>query len=85
MLLLLAALQSVLTEADKLGFVPCYFEARLALGEVEMSAGDTSAGRARLKALEKDARAKGFLLIARKAATALNGKPASQAMVHQVK
>ena len=35
-----------------------------------MKSGDTAAGRLRLKALEKDATAKGFLLIARKAQAA---------------
>ncbi|PWT83162.1 MAG: hypothetical protein C5B58_06975 [Acidobacteria bacterium] len=44
------------------------YEARLAMGEIEMSSGRTTAGRARLDALEKDATAKGFLLIARRAA-----------------
>ncbi len=43
---------------------------RLALGEIEMKSAQTAAGRARLEALEKDATAKGFLLIARKAALA---------------
>ena len=45
-------------------------EADLALGETEMKAGAKDAGRVRLLALEKDATAKGFLLIARKAHTA---------------
>lgn len=44
---------------------------QLALGEIEMKSGKAAAGRARLEALEKDATAKGFLLIARKAAAAL--------------
>jgi tetratricopeptide (TPR) repeat protein/class 3 adenylate cyclase len=72
-------LLAVLSEADKLGFVPYSFEARLALGEVEMKSPDADAGRARLQALEKDARAKGFLLIARKATAALNREPATRA------
>ena len=46
------------------------FEAALALGQIEIEAGKTSAGRARLQALEKDATAHGFLLIAKKAAAA---------------
>jgi hypothetical protein len=54
--------------ATKHGFVPEQLEARLALGEIEMKSGASDAGRARLAALEKDAQAKGFLLIARKAA-----------------
>ncbi len=43
-------------------------EARLALGEIELRSENPAAGRATLQALEKDATAKGFLLIARKAA-----------------
>ena len=61
-------LQSVLADATTLGFVPYQFEARLQLGEMEMHSGRTDAGRARLSALQKDAVAKGFDLIARKAA-----------------
>lgn len=61
-------LLSVRNEAEKLGFVPYGFEARLALGEIETKSGNTAEGRARLQVLEKDAKAKGFLLIARKAA-----------------
>jgi tetratricopeptide (TPR) repeat protein len=45
-------------------------EARLAIGEIEMKSGKTAAGRARLAVLEKVAGAKGFNLIARKAAAA---------------
>ena len=46
-------------------------EARLALGKIEMRSAQTAtAGIARLADLEKDARARGFLLIARKAAAA---------------
>ena len=63
-------LDATLAEATKLGFVPYQYQARLALGEMEMKFGQTTAGHAHLAALEKDARAKGFLLIARKAAAA---------------
>jgi hypothetical protein len=42
---------------------------------MEVKSGRAAAGRARLQALEKDATAKGFLLIARKAAAALRQKP----------
>ena len=63
-------LQDVLAEATKFGYVPYEFEARLALGEIEMQSGKASTGRPHLEALEKDARAKGFLLIARKATAA---------------
>jgi len=42
-------------------------EARLALAEMKMKSGDRATARAHLEALKKDAAAKGFLLIARKA------------------
>ncbi|MFY9529999.1 MAG: tetratricopeptide repeat protein [Candidatus Acidiferrales bacterium] len=64
------SLESLLEEGTKLRNVATQFEVRLALGEVEMKSGKTAAGRARLAALEKDATAKGFLLIARDAAAA---------------
>jgi hypothetical protein len=46
------------------------FETRLALGEIEIKSGRTASGSARLAALEKEARVRGFLLIARKAQAA---------------
>jgi DNA-binding winged helix-turn-helix (wHTH) protein/tetratricopeptide (TPR) repeat protein len=49
------------------GFLGYDLEARLALGEIALQAGQASAG-ARLEAVERDATAKGFGLIARKAA-----------------
>jgi eukaryotic-like serine/threonine-protein kinase len=65
-------LQDALAEAARLGFVNHQFELRLALGEIEMKSGKTAAGRARLTALQKDAAAKGFNLIAEKARRALS-------------
>jgi serine/threonine-protein kinase len=64
-------LESTLEQTRKYGFVPEQFEARLALGEIQMKSGESAAGRAILAALEKDAKAKGFLLIAHKAASAI--------------
>lgn len=60
-------LEATLVDARKLGFVGFQFEARLALGEIEMTSGRADAGRAFLAAVEKDATSKGFLLIAQKA------------------
>ena len=57
-------------EATKAGLVRLQFEARLALGEIELKSGASAAGRARLSALAAEATAKGFGLIARKAAAA---------------
>jgi serine/threonine protein kinase/tetratricopeptide (TPR) repeat protein len=64
------SLETAIATAAKLGYVPGEFEARLALGEVEMEAGKEANGRDLLATLEKDATASGFLLIARKAAAA---------------
>jgi hypothetical protein len=60
-------LESGLAEATKYGLVPHRLEAQLELYKIEMKFGNTTSGRAHLTALEKDATAKGFLLIARKA------------------
>jgi hypothetical protein len=61
-------LESVLAGASKHKYLGYQLEARLALGEIETESGKIAAGHARLAALQKDAAAKGFLLIARKAA-----------------
>ncbi|HEY6251384.1 MAG TPA: tetratricopeptide repeat protein [Candidatus Angelobacter sp.] len=63
-------LQSILAEAHKFGFFELELEAQLAMGEIEMRSGRTTAGRARLAALAKAASAKDYGLIARKAAAA---------------
>jgi tetratricopeptide (TPR) repeat protein len=63
----LRSLASVLAEASRIGLVGIVFEARLALGEMEVAAGRRVTGLARLAALKKDADARGFALIARKA------------------
>jgi eukaryotic-like serine/threonine-protein kinase len=60
-------LNSSLAEATRTGFLIIQLRARLALGELEVQSSDLQTGRARLAAVEKDAAAKGFLLIARKA------------------
>jgi len=66
---------ATLAEATKYGFAGHEFEARLSLGEIEMKLGKTTAGRTRLDALEKDARDRGFLLVARKALDASRPPP----------
>ena len=63
-------LEASLAEAGGHGYLEYQYEIRLALGEIEMKSGNVAAGRVRLDAVEKEARAKGFLLIARKAAAA---------------
>jgi tetratricopeptide (TPR) repeat protein/TolB-like protein len=64
------SLERTIDDARKLGLRWFELEARLALGQVEVKHGRAAAGRARLAELEKEARAKQFLLIARKAAAA---------------
>ena len=63
-------LETTRAEAAKHGYAGYEFEARLALGQIEIKSGHTAAGRARLATLEKDARSKGFLLLADKATAA---------------
>jgi tetratricopeptide (TPR) repeat protein len=76
-------LQSALTEATRKGLVPIQLETRLALGEIEMRMADSGAGRMRLTALEGEAKEKGFLLIARKAHTALVEGTGTGRKVHE--
>jgi len=64
------AARQVLAQATRLGFVRIQFEASLALGEIEMKAGNRVAARIQLERVEQNARAKGFELIARKATAA---------------
>ncbi len=47
------SLEATLAEATKYSFIDYQFEARLALGKIEIESGKTAAGRARLAALEK--------------------------------
>jgi eukaryotic-like serine/threonine-protein kinase len=68
-------LESLLEQATKLGNVELQFEARLALGEVELKAGKIADGQARLAELNKDATAKGYILIAKKAQSAQRQAP----------
>jgi hypothetical protein len=71
-------LKSVLVGATKHKYVGYQLEARLALGEIETGSGKIAAGHASLTALQKDAAARGFLLIARKAARTPDQKLASR-------
>jgi len=71
-------LQQVLTESARRGLLVYTFEARLALGELEMTSGNRASGRGRLESLLKDANERGFGLIARQAASALKEVTARQ-------
>lgn len=67
------ALEDAIAEATKYQFFRLNYEARLALGEIEMNSGKTGAARFRLRALEKDATEHGYLLVARRAQASLPG------------
>jgi hypothetical protein len=60
-------LDRVLVDARKSRDLSDEFDARLLLGDIELRTGKTAVGRARLATLEKDATARGFLLLARQA------------------
>jgi tetratricopeptide (TPR) repeat protein len=63
-------LAAIIAKSRELGYQGIELDARLALAEIEMKAGQTTAGRVHLTAVEADAKAKGYNLIAHKAATA---------------
>jgi serine/threonine protein kinase/tetratricopeptide (TPR) repeat protein len=70
-------LNDAIGQSQKAHILPSQLEARLALGETEIKLSNSVVGRAELKALERDARTKGFLLIAREAAAARKQTTAS--------
>ena len=61
-------LATIITKSRELGYQGVEFDARLALAEIEMKTGQTIAGRAHLASIETDAKAKRYILVARKAA-----------------
>jgi len=63
-------LTAIVTKSRELGFVGVELDARLALAELEMKTGQATAGRVHLAAVEADAKAKGYNLVARKATAA---------------
>jgi hypothetical protein len=63
-------LAAIIARSRELGYRGIELDARLALAEIEMNAGQMTAGRAHLAAIEADAKAKGFILLARKTAIA---------------
>src|SRR5260370_28430009 len=64
------SLRRTVEETGKAGIRATQFDARLALGATEIKSGNRTAARAELTSLERDAKAKGFLLLARKRAAA---------------
>lgn len=79
------SLQAVVGEATRIGFINYGFEARLALGQVELDSGNRNEGRVQLEALSRDATVKGFGLIARKAAEALGRGTKTPIQTRQLK
>ncbi len=63
-------LNALVDEARRVHLAEEQFEARLALGEVELGRGDGTRGRSILATLQHDANAKGYILMARRAAAA---------------
>jgi eukaryotic-like serine/threonine-protein kinase len=63
-------LGETLQQARQHGYLAMELECRLAIAELERKSGNAPAAQAQLSALERDAHAKGFALIARKAAAA---------------
>jgi eukaryotic-like serine/threonine-protein kinase len=64
------SLESAIARAGEAGLVAFGFEAELALGSIEIRSGAAAAGRARLEKVEKDAAARDFARVARRAAAA---------------
>jgi serine/threonine protein kinase/tetratricopeptide (TPR) repeat protein len=62
-------LKEALVKATRSGYIGDQLEFRLVFEEIELKSGKSAASRARLEQLQKDAKDKGFDLIARKAAT----------------
>jgi DNA-binding winged helix-turn-helix (wHTH) protein/TolB-like protein len=63
-------LAAIIAKSRELSYQGIELDARLALAEIEMKSGQIAAGRARLDTIEADAKAKGYNLVARKAAIA---------------
>ena len=72
----IAKLRAAAAQARRLGYYGLECEARLALGEVELRDSPRS-GRAELEALEREARGRGFGLVARQAETLLRASASS--------
>src|SRR6185295_6466183 len=70
----LGHLRWAVAEAARIGDVAAGLEARLVLGALQLKTGDAIAGRATLEAVRRDARARGFQGVARRAAALLVGQ-----------
>jgi eukaryotic-like serine/threonine-protein kinase len=63
-------LAAIIAKSQVLGYQGVELDARLAQAEIEMKGGQTTVARSHLAAVETDAKAKGYNLVARKAAIA---------------
>lgn len=72
-----SALLDCQARAEKTGLLPARYEASLALARIELGSGRAAAGNARLAGLNREATARGFGLVARKAAALRQGPPAT--------
>ena len=75
-------LNEVVQQAKAAEFFTAAMEARLAVGEMEMSSGDATGGRKYLETLQKEATSSGFEMVAQKAARVLGGGAHSQSALH---
>jgi hypothetical protein len=77
-------LAAIITKSRQLGSMGIELDARLAPAEIEMNTGQITAGRTPLTAIEADARAKGYNLVARQAAVAreVGASKSSQSHTH---
>ena len=66
----LRALEAAIKDAQKTGLLRLAYEGTLAWSNVQIKSGNAAEGRARLASLQKEALAKNYLLVARKAAKA---------------
>ena len=73
-----ATLNSVRSQASKAGMISYKLESCLALGEIKMKAAEIDAGRTDLASLKRDANARGYVLIARKAEALMAGPQIKQ-------
>jgi hypothetical protein len=60
-------------EAGRIGYVEAALEAKFTLGALQLQTGDVLVGRATLEAVRRDAEARGFKGIAKRAAAILQG------------
>jgi hypothetical protein len=73
----LQALETMLRSARKFGYRLYEYQARLAIGEIELGSG-AAAGRIHLTSLQKDARDNGAWLVANEAQALLASEPAKK-------